>query len=96
MIDDQLRLALIDFGHTEQIDSVIKNVTGTPLYRPKEASSRRPYKVAPSDIYALASTILVIMFQDIAFNKVNRDEFERIYNQDEACQRFFRILYKSF
>ena len=98
MFDDSYRLALIDLGHTQKFDAIINHATGTKLYRPLEISekSKKSYKVAPADIYGLASTILVIMFQDLAFNKVNQETFNTLYSYNGTKERFYNILYSSF
>lgn len=96
MFDDSNRLALIDLGHTQKFGAIIRHATGTEKYRPLEITNRSSYKVAPADIYGLASTILVIMFQDLAFHKVNQETFNTLYSCGGTKERFFKILYQSF
>lgn len=96
VFNDSYQLALIDLGHTQKFDATISHDTGTRNYRPLEIESGNAYKVAPADIYGLATTILVIMFQDLAFGKVNQETFNSIYANSGTKERFFTILYKSF
>ncbi len=93
MFDDSNRLALIDLGHTQKFDAIITHETGTKKYRPLEIINKSSYKVAPADIYGLASTILGIMFQDLAFNKVKQETFNTLYSYRGTKERFYKILY---
>ena len=83
-------------GHTEQLGASIQHLTGTHHYRPAEISEDAPYKVAPTDIYALAITILVIMIQDLPFCKMTQQNLNRIYAQANSRRLFFRELFRSF
>ena len=61
VITDDLKLSLIDLGHTENYLALVQKWTGTPNYRPREVGTHAPYRLARADIYSLAVTLLVIM-----------------------------------
>jgi serine/threonine protein kinase len=61
IVTQDYKLALIDLGHTENLDAQIQKWTGTPNYRPAEVGTSAPYRLAHADIFSLAVTLLVIM-----------------------------------
>lgn len=66
------------------------------MYRPAETEDGAYYEVAPADIYCLATTILVLMIQDLPFGKMSRDTLDYIYERAGSQDRFFNKLYSSF
>ena len=67
-------LTFIDLGDCEAIDTWVHHTTGTPVYAASEiTNTKKGYSLQKADIYALGITILVILFQDLPFVRIDRD-----------------------
>jgi serine/threonine protein kinase len=69
MITHDYRLVLIDFGHPEKVNQLIKHRIGTPAYRGPEVPGATCdesdyYAVERAKLYALGCTLFPIMFQN--------------------------------
>jgi serine/threonine protein kinase len=70
MLTDCMKVAFIDFGHSKKLNSQDGSVyqkTGTPGYRAFEVIQGKAYCLEKADIFALAATIFVILFQTLPF-----------------------------
>ncbi len=92
------RLTFIDLGDSEPVDAWVNHTTGTPVYSPSEIANikKKGYSLERADIYSLGISILVILFQDLPFTRIDRDQFEKCYNDEKAFAQFFNILYQPF
>ena len=82
VLNDAMKMLLIDLGHSDRLDAMVNHSTGTPAYRPAEVGSGVRYKLEKADMFALAVTLLVIITQDLPFGKVKLHKFNRLYNRE--------------
>jgi serine/threonine protein kinase len=69
MITEDLGLVLIDFGHASNVSSIKKSIIGTLGYQAPEVTTSNQYSIRESDLYSLACSLFVIMFQTLPFGK---------------------------
>jgi serine/threonine protein kinase len=64
----------------------VHHTTGTPVYCPSEIAQNTKigYSLEKADIYSLGISILVILFQDLPFTRIDRDQFELSYKDDQT------------
>jgi serine/threonine protein kinase len=66
-------LTFIDLGDCESVDTWVHHSTGTPVYAASEiANTKVGYSIEKADIYALGITMMVILFQDLPFGRIDR------------------------
>jgi len=67
MITEDMRLVLIDYGHASNVSAIVKRNIGSQGYQAPEIKSGNQYSMRESDLYSLACSLFVIMFQDLPF-----------------------------
>ena len=80
MFSENFRPMLIDLGHADTLGTRQKKLIGTEVYRAPEMTGRREYLIDKVDIYALATTLFAVMFQDLPGSHVNKTAFNNLYN----------------
>lgn len=80
MFSEHIRLMLIDLGHADTLGTEQKKLIGTEEYRAPEMTGQRKYLIDKVDIYALATTLFAVMFQDLPGSHVNKTAFNNLYN----------------
>ena len=98
MFTDAKGLALIDFGHAEDLGSVLSHKVGTPKYQAPEVLLKSPnYVIDQADIYALGCTLFTVMFLDFPLGeKFSINDFYFLHDEEDTKNRFFEKHYERF
>jgi hypothetical protein len=74
-VQDQQKLTFIDIGDSEPVGAWVHHTTGTTVYCPSEIThlAKKGYSIEKADIYSPGISIMVILFQDLPFTRIDRD-----------------------
>jgi serine/threonine protein kinase len=94
VITENLTISLIDLGHSEHVGEIVCEEIGTSAYRAPEVSANDAFGIVQTDIYSLACTLFVIMFQRLPFGKEEfKEQFFYWYSYPVTKNWFFGLNY---
>ncbi len=82
MVDDSMKITLIDFGFSCKVTSLSKDRMGTWDYLSPEILSQQPYDLLRADIWSLGVVFYILLTKKLPFHGERNDLFQEILKKD--------------